>query len=345
MKTVTQRKPKQMNLLDWKKKLIGQEHVIDSLIPYYNRYQAGLAPEDKPSGCFMLTGSTGSGKTHTVETLAELLHGSRKNVLRIDCGEFQLDHEVAKLIGAPPGYLGHRETAPMLTQAKLNAITSERCSLSIVLFDEIEKAAPSLHRLVLGLMDRGSLKLGDSNTVNFERSFVFFTSNCGAREFSQAQNNPYSFVQNHGLTTKQNDTIFVEALRKKFSPEFINRLDETIVFNQLTTDDYRKIIDLEIAKLCEHIRSRSTNYAYVTDAVKEHIFNQCRITEYGAREIKRIINKLLLNPFTNAIVERSTERLSGIRLPYSSFVADMVDGEVVITCESDEKKRKVSAVS
>src|ERR1019366_5899899 len=125
---------------------------------------------------------TGTGKTKTIEALAEVLHGSEKNVLKVDCGEFQMEHEVAKLIGAPPGYLGHRETQPMLTQQKLNAVTSERCSLSLVLFDEIEKAAPSMTRLLLGVLDKGVLRLGDNSTVNFEKSLVLLTSNLGSRE-------------------------------------------------------------------------------------------------------------------------------------------------------------------
>ena len=137
---------------------------------------------------FLLLGPTGTGKTKTVEALAEVLHGSEKNVLKVDCGEFQMEHEVAKLIGAPPGYLGHRETQPMLTQQKLNAVTSEKCSLSLVLFDEIEKAAPSMTRLLLGVLDKGVLRLGDNSTVNFEKSLVFLTSNLGAREMMREIN-------------------------------------------------------------------------------------------------------------------------------------------------------------
>src|SRR5689334_25114617 len=145
-------------------------------------FQAGLAPEGRPAGVFLLLGPTGTGKTRTVEALAEVLHGSSRHVLRVDCGEFQMEHEVAKLVGAPPGYLGHRETHPVLTQAKLASVASENSSLSIILFDEIEKAAPSMTRLLLGVLDKATLRLGDNNTVNFERSLIFLTSNLGARE-------------------------------------------------------------------------------------------------------------------------------------------------------------------
>src|SRR5919201_1305477 len=163
-------------------KVVGQPAATRVIVPYIQMFQAGLDPEGRSVGVFLLLGPTGTGKTKTVEALAEVLHGSEKNILKIDCGEFQMEHEVAKLIGAPPGYLGHRETQPVLTQQKLNSVTSEKCSLSLVLFDEIEKAAPSMTRLLLGVLDKGILRLGDNSVVNFEKSLVFLTSNLGARE-------------------------------------------------------------------------------------------------------------------------------------------------------------------
>src|SRR5579863_3765078 len=164
------------------RKVVGQPAATRVIVPYIQMFQAGLAPEGRPVGVFLLLGPTGTGKTKTVEALAEILHGSEKNLLKVDCGEFQMEHEVAKLIGAPPGYLGHRETQPILTQQKLNSVTSEKSPLSIVLFDEIEKAAPSMTRLLLGVLDKGVLRLGDNSVVNFEKSMVFLTSNLGARE-------------------------------------------------------------------------------------------------------------------------------------------------------------------
>src|SRR6266487_5359823 len=174
-------------------KVVGQPAATRVIVPYIQMFQAGLAPEGRPVGVFLLLGPTGTGKTKTVEALADILHGTEKNVLKVDCGEFQMEHEVAKLIGAPPGYLGHRETQPMLTQQKLNAITSEKCELSLVLFDEIEKAAPSLTRLLLGVLDKGVLRLGDNSTVNFEKSLVFLTSNLGAREMMKEINPDFGF--------------------------------------------------------------------------------------------------------------------------------------------------------
>src|SRR6202790_1080092 len=174
-------------------KVVGQPVATKTIVPYVQMFQAGLAPEGRPVGVFLLLGPTGTGKTRTVEALAEVLHGSAKNVLKIDCGEYQMEHEVAKLIGAPPGCLGHREPHPVLPQQRLAAVTSDKCALSLVLFDEIEKAAPSLPRLLLGVLDKGVLRLGDNSTVNFEKSLVFLTSNLGAREMMKEINPDFGF--------------------------------------------------------------------------------------------------------------------------------------------------------
>src|SRR6185437_1362574 len=174
-------------------KVVGQPNVINVIVPYIDMFQAGLAPEGRPAGVFLLLGPTGTGKTRTVEALAEALHGSPRKVLKIDCGEFQMEHEVAKLIGAPPGYLGHRETQPLLSQQKVNAAASEYSDLTILLFDEIEKAAPSMTRLLLGILDKAVLRLGDNNTVNFENTLIFMTSNLGGKSIQRATKPDFGF--------------------------------------------------------------------------------------------------------------------------------------------------------
>ncbi len=240
-------------------KVVGQPNATRVIVPYIQMFQAGLAPEGRPVGVFLLLGPTGTGKTKTVEALAEVLHGSEKNVLKVDCGEFQMEHEVAKLIGAPPGYLGHRETQPMLTQQKLNAVTSEKCSLSLVLFDEIEKAAPSMTRLLLGVLDKGVLRLGDNSTVNFEKSLVFLTSNLGAREMMKEINPDFGFQSAQGneradLTGKLQNIALV-SVRKRFSPEFVNRIDCIITYQPLIA---RSAVgdsgssDYGLAESCDH---------------------------------------------------------------------------------------------
>src|SRR5579871_4770614 len=242
-------------------KVVGQPNVISVIVPYIEMFQAGLAPENRPVGVFLLLGPTGTGKTRTVEALAEALHGSSRNLLKVDCGEFQMEHEVAKLIGAPPGYLGHRETQPMLTQQKLAAVTSDKCGLSLVLFDEIEKAAPSLTRLLLGVLDRGILRLGDNSVVNFEKSLVFLTSNLGAKEMMREINPDFGFTSAAVTGTREDLTqklqgIALVSVRKKFSPEFINRIDHVITYRPLDAESFSAITDHEIAGLQNHVNTR-----------------------------------------------------------------------------------------
>ena len=289
-------------------KVVGQPAATRVIVPYIQMYQAGLAPEGRPVGVFLLLGPTGTGKTKTVEALADVLHGSEKNVLKVDCGEFQLEHEVAKLIGAPPGYLGHRETQPMLTQQKLNAVTSEKCSLSLVLFDEIEKAAPSMTRLLMGVLDKGVLRLGDNTTVNFEKSLVFLTSNLGAREMLHEINPEFGFqsaqtAERKDLTGKLQNIALV-SVRKRFSPEFVNRIDCIITYQPLTAESLSAILDQHIADLQNHVNTRLGNRSFTLDVpfeTRQFLLQRGTSPEYGARELNRTIHRCLTQPLATLV--------------------------------------------
>ncbi|MGA2213853.1 MAG: AAA family ATPase, partial [Bryobacteraceae bacterium] len=226
--------------------LVGQPAAIAAVVPFVEMYRARLTPEGQPAGVFLLLGPTGTGKTKTVEALADVLHGSTKKPLKVDCGEYQMEHEVAKLLGAPPGYLGHRETQPLLTQAKLSAAASEGCDLALVLFDEIEKAAPTLVRLLLGVLDKGTLRLGDSTLVNFEKTMIFLTSNLGARDMSHQLRPEFGFDSNLPRSDARRgnklDRIGIAAVRKNFSPEFINRIDAVVTYRPLDSEALTAIL-------------------------------------------------------------------------------------------------------
>ncbi len=229
-------------------RVIGQSHAMRQIVPYVQMHRAGLAPEGRPVGVFLLLGPTGTGKTRTVEALAEVLHANERNLLKVDCGEFQMEHEVAKLVGAPPGYLGHRETQPILTQQKLSAVTSESSNLSLILFDEIEKAAPSMSRLLLGVLDKATLRLGDNSTVNFERSMIFLTSNLGAEAMRKELYPDFGFEAMVGVSdvanpAKKLESIGTAAVKRKFSPEFVNRIDAVITYMPLESNSLRVILD------------------------------------------------------------------------------------------------------
>ncbi len=289
-------------------KVVGQPTATSVIVPYVQMFQAGLSPEGRPVGVFLLLGPTGTGKTKTVEALAEVLHGSEKNVLKVDCGEFQMEHEVAKLIGAPPGYLGHRETQPMLTQQKLNAVTSEKCGLSLVLFDEIEKAAPSMTRLLLGVLDKGILRLGDNSTVNFEKSLVFLTSNLGAREMMREINPNFGFqsaktAERLDLTNKL-QSIALVAVRKRFSPEFVNRIDCIITYQPLTPESLSAILDKHITDLQNHVNTRLGNRSFTLDVPpdsRQFLLRKGTSPEYGARELNRTIHRHLTQPLATMV--------------------------------------------
>jgi len=289
-------------------KVVGQPAATRVIVPYIQMYQAGLAPEGRPVGVFLLLGPTGTGKTKTVEALAEVLHGTEKNVLKVDCGEFQMEHEVAKLIGAPPGYLGHRETQPMLTQQKLNSVTSEKCSLSLVLFDEIEKAAPSMTRLLLGVLDKGILRLGDNSIVNFEKSLVFLTSNLGAREMMREINPDFGFQsvkspERTDLTSKLQGIALV-SVRKRFSPEFVNRIDCIITYQPLTAESLSTILDQQIADLQNHVNTRLGARSFTLEVpfeARQFLLRKGTSPEYGARELNRTIHRHLTQPLATLV--------------------------------------------
>jgi len=291
-------------------RVVGQPHAMAQIVPYLHMHQAGLAPEGRPAGVFLLLGPTGTGKTRTVEALAEILHRTPKHLLKIDCGEFQMEHEVAKLIGAPPGYLGHRETQPLLTQQKLTAVTTEGCNLSLVLFDEIEKAAPSMTRLLLSLLDKATLRLGDNTTVNFERTLIFLTSNLGARAMRKEIRPDFGFETllppQRRDVAKKLESIGKNAVRRKFSPEFINRIDAVITYLPLDQVSLAAIVDQQIADLQRHIEVRLMDRAFeleVSDNTRRFILEKGTSEEYGARELKRTILRKLTQPLAAMVTD------------------------------------------
>ena len=287
------------------RKLIGQPAAIAAIVPCIQLYRARLAPEGRPAGVFLLLGPTGTGKTRTVEALAEVLHGSAKKLLRIDCGEFQMDHEVAKLVGAPPGYLGHRETQPVLTQQKLNAASSESCDLSLVLFDEIEKAAPSMTRLLLGILDKGTLRLGDGTSVNFEKTIVFLTSNLGAREMSRQLRPDFGFESLAPRSDKPRlAAIGANAVRRNFPPEFVNRIDDIVTYEPLGSEAMAAILNLAVQDLQEHIDKRLGMEAFHLDLsapARRFLLKRGTSEEFGARELKRVLQRELIHPLASLV--------------------------------------------
>lgn len=299
-------------LTRWQELVRGQAENLERIWPYLDIWDAGLNAPGRPAGVFFLAGPSGSGKSFTVEALAQVLHGDPKSVLRVDCGEYQLDHEVAKLQGSPPGYLGHRETAPLLTQSKLNAVTSQDCGLSLVLFDEVEKGASSLHRLLLGILDKGTLKLGDNTTVNFERSLVFFTSNLGARELVDAMGVGFGLEgasrEARDVDEPQARALIERALAKKFPPEFKNRLDEVLVYRSLTKADHLEILRDRVDEFNEQLFARTAEarcpvQVRLRPEAEEWLVERGFTREFGARGLKRTLVREVRHTVARALRE------------------------------------------
>lgn len=311
--------------------VIGQDEAIDQIVNIYQMHQTGLNPPGRPVGNFLFLGPTGTGKTRIVEAMAESLVGSPRAVVKIDCAEFQHSHEIAKLIGSPPGYLGHRETHPLLSQETINQHHTDRVKLSFILFDEIEKASDSLWNLLLGILDKATLTLGDNRKVDFSRALIFLTSNLGASEMASLLQPKLGFgLERNGATEAGHapghidekmlgkiSRSGVEAARKKFTPEFMNRLDKVVVFQPLGEKQMRQILDIELKLVQQRVFQSSAERAFVfhcSDEAKDSLLRNGIDAKYGARHLKRAIERLLVQPLSNLIATDQIRMGDSIRV-------------------------------
>src|SRR5258705_802355 len=291
-------------------RIVGQERAVRRMSGLYQIFLAGMNPPNRPIGTMLFLGPTGSGKTRVIEAAAEVLFADPHGVVKIDCAEFQHSHEIAKLIGSPPGYLGHRETSPMLTQENLDRTHTEDLKLTLVLFDEIEKASDSLWQLLLGILDKATLTLGDNRRVDFSKCMVIMTSNLGAREMSDLISGGIGFAPGKGAKnphdTEVDQKIYrtaVEAARRKFSPEFMNRIDKVVVFRSLQEHHLRAILDLELQAVQERIMmSAGTKFVFqCSEDAKDMLLQEGIDFKYGARHLKRAIERFLVYPLSNLV--------------------------------------------
>ena len=314
--------------------IVGQDEAIHQVVSAYQTHLAGLSPAGRPIGNFLFLGPTGSGKTRVVEATAESLLKSSRSIIKIDCAEFQHSHEIAKLIGSPPGYLGHRETHALLSQDALNQHHTDKLKLSFVLFDEIEKASDALWNLLLGILDKGVLTLGDNRRVDFSLAMVFLTSNLGAAEMSSLLNPPLGFhvprfedaACKADLTARVSSTG-IAAARRKFTPEFINRLDNIVVFKSLGKEELRRIVDIELERVQERIRFAIPNKPFqvnITGSAREFLLLEGTDFRYGARPLKRAIERLLVQPLSNLMATGQIYRGDCIGVSHSEGASSLM---------------------
>jgi len=288
-------------------KIVGQAEGVQSLVDMYQVFCAGLNSPGRPVGNLLFLGPTGSGKTRIVEAAAEILFGDPRAIIKVDCAEFQHSHEIAKLIGSPPGYLGHRETHPLITQEALSASHTEKLKLSFLLFDEIEKASDALWQLLLGILDKATLTLGDNRRVDLSQTVIFLTSNLGGGEITDLMNGGMGFVQPTdkpatGLNEKIERTA-VEAARRKFSPEFMNRLDKVVVFHPLKKEQLEEVLEIELEQVQKRVlQTAKGQFLFrVTGGGREFLLQEGTDQRYGARHLKRSIERHVVYPLANLL--------------------------------------------
>ena len=327
--------------------VVGQEEAVQEIVDVYQLYRSGLSAPGRPIGNFLFLGPTGCGKTRLVEATAECLVNDPKAVIKIDCGEFQHSHEIAKLIGSPPGYLGHRETHALLSQESVNRFHTESVKVSFVLFDEIEKASDSLWNLLLGILDKGVLTLGDNRKVDFSCAMIFMTGNLGSAEMNSVLQPRMGFdadgLRNTRAAAAADEEISgrmsrsaTDAARRKFTPEFINRLDKIVVFHPLGSGELRRVLDLELGAVQDRVMKQASDRSFefaVTEAGKEFLLKEGTDIRYGARHLKRTVDRLLVQPLASLIASdqvRGGDVISVDHLPQASAMTFARVGERLV---------------
>jgi ATP-dependent Clp protease ATP-binding subunit ClpA len=271
-----------------------------------------------------------------VEAVAESLFGDPRAAIKIDCAEFQHSHEIAKLIGSPPGYLGHRETHPLLTQEALNQWHTEKLKLSLLLFDEIEKASDALWQLLLGILDKATLTLGDNRRVDMSNCVIFMTSNLGAGEMTEMMMGGMGFAQKpleiDNKFDEKIDRSAVEAARRKFSPEFMNRIDKVVVFKTLRRQHLEQILEIELGMVQQRILQATGNNQFVfscTPKVKQFLLREGTDPKYGARHLKRAIERFVVFPLANLVATSQVKLGDFVRIDMNA------DGTMVFVKEAE----------
>src|SRR5258707_10628118 len=290
-----------------REKVVGQEEAVQALVDLYQMFCAGLHCPGRPVGNLLFLGPTGTGKTRTVEAAAEILFGDSRAVIKVDCAEFQHSHEIAKLIGSPPGYLGHRETHPLITQEALAASHRDHLKLSFLLFDEIEKASDALWQLLLGMLDKATLTLGDNRRVDLSQTVIFLTSNLGSGQIADLVQGGMGFVQPSDRPTtalhEKVERTAVEAARRKISPEFMNRLDKVVVFHPLKREELDEVLEIELINVQKRVLDTATRpfQFRITEEGRAFLLQEGTDQRYGARHLKRAIERYVVYPIARLL--------------------------------------------
>jgi ATP-dependent Clp protease ATP-binding subunit ClpB len=275
-------------------RVVGQNDAVEKLSWIVQTFMAGFSPVARPAGVLLFLGPTGSGKTRIVESMADTLFDNPKAFTKINCGEFQHSHEISKLIGSPPGYTGHKDTDPVITQKKLDQFQNDLLKMNIFLLDEIEKGSEALWQLLLGILDKGELKNNVGEMIDFSKTIIIMTSNLGAQEM---QNKGLGFVlqvDQFDKSDKEIASIAEKAVGNKFSPEFVNRIDHIVNFKALRPEHFPKILEIELRDIRRRIISVARHREFsliLKPAASDFITANGFSRKFGARELKRVLEK------------------------------------------------------
>jgi len=293
-----------------KERVIGQDEAIKAVASALRRARAGLAPFDRPLGSFMFLGPTGVGKTELARTLAEFIFDDEKALIRIDMSEYMERHSVARLIGSPPGYVGYEEGG------QLTEIIRHR-PYSLILFDEIEKAHPEVFNILLQVLDNGRLTDGKGKIVNFKNAIIIMTSNVGSELTKEMAKLGFSVSSEEESKEKEENykTRLNAALKNHFRPEFLNRIDEIIIFHALTKKEIGQIVDIQLDEVKERLKEKKIN-AVIDQSLRKYIVENGFDPEYGARPIKRLIQKMILDKLADGIIRGNIKDGSRVRISF-----------------------------
>lgn len=304
-------------------RIVGQDRAIKQFVRAYEAFLTNMQRPDGPVGVLLFLGPTGVGKTRLVEVFAEYLWGSVDALIKVDCGEFQHSHEIAKLIGAPPGYVGHTDTTPIITKDRIEKYWNVGPKFTPILFDEVEKAHSALHRILLGINGSGSLRTGRNEIIDMKPTLIVMTSNLGSRSVSnKLLGKTYGFGSGNKIQEDLDQDVYracKEAVQAFFDSEFFNRIDRMVAFRPLTDEDFRKILEIELGFIQDRI-IKSKNFVVLdtSNRAKELFLKQGISREFGARELRRTIERFLVSRLTRAF---STKQA--------------VDGDMILTdCEN-----------
>jgi ATP-dependent Clp protease ATP-binding subunit ClpB len=335
-------------------KIVGQQEGVQALVDLYQVFCAGLNSPGRPVGNLLFLGPTGSGKTRMVEAAAEILFGDPRAVIKVDCAEFQHSHEIAKLIGSPPGYLGHRETHPLITQEELSKSHTDKLKLSFLLFDEIEKASDALWQLLLGILDKATLTLGDNRKVDLSQTVIFLTSNLGGGEITELMQGGMGFIQPKDKPTTELDEkverTAVEAARRKFSPEFMNRLDKVVVFHPLHREQLEEVLNIELGHVQQRVLETAKGQFLfrVTESAREFLLQEGTDQRYGARHLKRAIERYIVYPLANLLATEQVNMGDLVRIDWNGQHKELTfvrESEGALVSKQPMKPERVAAAA